>query len=170
MLATFHNYKKVGQMDPNESNFLLAAYNLLWTYIVEKSVGYLLLPNNYGVFFYIAEKLLLFEKNFTISLKKCFWGFFMDKREWGNRRAWSFFMWHIQIGYRHIKNSIVLVVYGLYAFEAFYNAKSQTFFYFQPTVSFTEKLFLARCGPVKTWLLETGKRCVLKASRQKSWF
>ena len=38
MLATFHNHKKVGQMDPNESNFLLAAYNLLWTYIVQKSV------------------------------------------------------------------------------------------------------------------------------------
>ena len=73
MLATFHNYKKVGQMDPNESNFLLAAYNLLWTYIVQKSViFYYQIIMEY--IFYIAEK-LLFGKNFTISPKNAF-GFF----------------------------------------------------------------------------------------------
>ena len=73
MLATFHNYKKVGQMDPNESNFLLAAYNLLWTYIVQKSViFYYQIIMEY--IFYIAEK-LSFGKNFAISPKNAF-GFF----------------------------------------------------------------------------------------------
>lgn len=59
MLATFHNYKKVGQMDPNESNFLLAAYNLLWTYIVQKSV----------IFYYqiIMEYISTKQKNYYLG-------------------------------------------------------------------------------------------------------
>ena len=103
MLATSHNYKKVGQMDPNESNFLLAAYNLLWTYIVQKSV----------IFYYqiimeyiSSRKTIIWEEFYHFTQKMLLGVFHRYIKERGNRRAWSFFMWHIQIGYGHIKNGV----------------------------------------------------------------